>query len=182
MAVENFHIAIDTRIVKTQDQSDPNPINADLQLRAQTLPANTKLHSTRSTHVHRHEVSANALVQKLNALKTGEQATTTATADKNRGPEKQQQQQQPPLLLDRAALITIELQQRGEEALEDILEQLESKKGALAEVTETETVESLPDSNETIVRRQHAYKINPELLKDNHPLQQHHGNANLRHH
>ncbi|KAG0375186.1 hypothetical protein BGX24_009438 [Mortierella sp. AD032] len=122
---------------------------------------------------------------KLKELKTSERtaATTTTTADKNQDPEKQQQQQQPPLLLDRAALITIELQQRGEEALHDILERLESKKGALTEVTEAETVESLPDSNETMMaRRQHTYKINPELLKDSHPLQQHHGNANLRHH
>ncbi|KAF9099752.1 hypothetical protein BGX23_012146 [Mortierella sp. AD031] len=106
-------------------------------------------------------------------LKSSEQ---TAKADKNQDPE---EKQQPPLLIDRTALIAIELQQRGDEVLQDILERLESKKGTLTEIAEAE--DSLPDSSE-MIRRQHTHKLNPELLKDNHPLQQHHGNANLRHH
>ncbi|KAG0269195.1 hypothetical protein BGZ95_002158 [Linnemannia exigua] len=186
MTAENYHVTIDSGMVKTQDHSDPIHTNADIQLRAQTLPAHIKLHSTQHTHIHHHEVSANALAQKLKELKTSNQTaatTTKTTTDKNQGPEKQHQKQRPPLLLDRAALISIELQRRGEEALQDILERLESKKGALTEVIEAETVEPLPDSNEAMMtRRQHTSKINPELLKDNHPLQQRHGNANLRHH
>ncbi|KAG0280855.1 hypothetical protein BGZ96_001386 [Linnemannia gamsii] len=98
--------------------------------------------------------------------------------DKNRDPEKVP----PPLLLDRnTALLSIELQQRGEEALQDILKNLESKRGALTELAEDETENSMPDSSE-MVRHQHTHKLNPELLKGNHLLQQNHGNANLRHH
>ncbi|KAG9064115.1 hypothetical protein KI688_003299 [Linnemannia hyalina] len=129
-----------------------------------------------------HEVSANALAQKLKELKTGEKAATVTKSmtNKSQDPEKAP----PPLLLDRTALISLELQQRGEEVLQDILKNLESKKGALVltELAENnEAEDSMPDSSE-MVRRQHTYKLNPELLKDNHPLQQHHGDANLRHH
>lgn len=129
-----------------------------------------------------HEVSANALAQKLKELKTGEKAVTVTKSmtNKNQDPEKAP----PPLLLDRTALISLELQQRGEEVLQDILKNLESKKGALisTELAEkNEAEDSMPDSSE-IVRREHTHKLNPELLKDNHPLQQHHGDANLRHH
>ncbi|KAF9541760.1 hypothetical protein EC957_002720 [Mortierella hygrophila] len=128
-----------------------------------------------------HEVSANALAQKLKELKTGEKAVpvTKSMTDKNQDPEKTP----PPLLLDRTALISLELQQRGEEVLQDILKNLESKKGALilTELAEkNEAEDSTPDSSEIV--RQHTHKLNPELLKDNHPLQQHHGDANLRHH
>ncbi|KAF9272705.1 hypothetical protein BGZ88_004491 [Linnemannia elongata] len=129
-----------------------------------------------------HEVSANALAQKLKELKTGDKAATATASmmDKNQDPEKAP----PPLLLDRTALISLELQQRGEEALQDILKNLEGKKGALTLtelVEKNEMEDSMPDSSE-MVRRQHTHKLNPELLKDNHPLQQHHGSANLRHH
>lgn len=239
MTAENFHLTIDTEIVEKQLLPD-SPTNADIQLRAQSLPAHIQLHSTHHTHLHHHhqqlshqqsrthldperacrhsrsnspyradthghgrghsrgrkersvspspaeplhEVSANALAQKLKELKTdGEQAIAATSMmimkDKNQDPEKAP----PPLLLDQnTALHSIELQQGGEEALQDILKNLESKRGALTELAEDETEDSMPDSSE-MVRRQHTHKLNPELLKGNHLLQQHHGNANLRHH
>jgi hypothetical protein len=132
-----------------------------------------------------HEVSANALAQKLKELKIGgEQATATASTTIKTDTDQDSEKAPPSLLLDRnTALLSIELQQRGEEALQDILKSHERKRGALTELAENETEDSMPDSSEMVmVRRQRTHKVNPELLKGSHLLQQHHGNANLRHH
>jgi len=82
--------------------------------------------------------------------------------------------------LDRTALISLELQQRGGRVVQEILERLESKKRSSTEIAETEDL--MPAvSSEMRVRRQHTHRLNPELLKGSQGLQQHHGKANLRH-
>ncbi len=66
-----------------------------------------------------------------------------------------------------------ELQQKSREVLQDIMERLDKN------ANEQDPLDL--DVSETTLPQEESQQLNPALLKDHRTLQQHHGNANIRH-
>ncbi|KAF9975899.1 hypothetical protein BGZ75_000383 [Mortierella antarctica] len=196
MVSENHHLTINTKSAKVDGTSliarthhHHTHIEVDSQMRSQPPPLPQQQHHH---HRHHHHRLLNPEYQHKSFSRSRSRSPYSASPHRHAQEDCRHTAKEffdgvsPDALAQRLEFLeagqshlqsnpAAELQRKNEEMLQDIIERLDKT------ISEQDSLDLDVSAETTTLLQEQNHQLNPALLKDQRTLQQHHGNANIRH-